>query len=178
RLLARVEPGQLALREVRIHESLRGGPTVPNITDYQLQAPDRFAFKFSRGSQPLGETVIIGKNEWQRSVPQRRWTLSEYGGGNTFAASSYLGWWTAYAQNPRVMDLERTATGTIADVATLTEIQDLGPVWLRLRLDITRRRLERLRMITAGHFMTQEWGSFNRPLHIEPPRAGQVQGSS
>ncbi len=178
RLLARVEPGQLALREVRIHESLRGGPTVPNITDYQLQAPDRFAFKFSRGSQPLGETVIIGKNEWQRSVPQRRWTLSGYGGSNTFAADSYLGWWTAYAQNPRLMDLERTATGTIADVATLTEIQDLGPVWLRLRLDVTHRQLQRLRMITAGHFMTQEWGSFNRPLHIEPPPAGQVQGSS
>ena len=103
--------------------------------------------------------------------------LSEYGGGNTFAASSYLGWWTAYAQNPRVMDLERTATGTIADVATLTEIQDLGPVWLRLRLDITHRRLERLRMITAGHFMTQEWGSFNRALHVEPPPAAQVQRS-
>ena len=177
RLLAHVEPGQLALRDVQIHETLRGGPTVPNITDYQLQAPDRFAFKFSRGVQPLGETIIIAANEWERSAGQRRWTLSQYGGGNTFAASSYLGWWTPYAQSPRLMDLKRTATDEVAEIATLSEIQGLGPVWLRLRLDITHRRLERLRMITAGHFMTQEWGAFDRPLHVEPPPAGQVHPS-
>lgn len=177
RLLAHVEPGQLALRDVRIHETLRGGPSVPNITDYQLQAPDRFAFKFSRGVQPLGETIIIAANEWERSAGQRHWTLSQYGGGNTFAASSYLGWWTPYAGTPRLMDLQRTATGKVAEIATLSEIQGLGPVWLRLRLDITRRRLERLRMITAGHFMTQEWSAFNRPLHIAPPPGGEVQTS-
>jgi uncharacterized membrane protein len=169
RLLAHVEPGQLALREVRIHETLRGGPTVPNITDYQLQAPDRFAFTFNRGSQPLGETVIIASKEWERSAGKPRWEQSQYGGGGTFAASSYLGWWAPYARAPRLMDLKRTATGTVADVATLSAIQDVGPVWLRLRLDLTHRRLLRLRMITAGHFMTQEWGAFNRPLEIRPP---------
>ena len=175
RLLAHVEPGQLALREVRIHETLRGGPTVPNITDYQLQAPDRFAFKLSRGSRLLGETIIIASKEWQRSAPQRRWTLGQYGGGGTFAADSYLGWWTPYAQTPRLMDLERTANGTVAQIATLSQIQGLGPVWLRLRLDVTHRRLERLRMITAGHFMTQEWGAFNRPLRIRPPITGTAR---
>jgi copper transport protein len=169
RLLAHVEPGQLALRDVRIHETLRGGPTVPNITDYQLEAPDRFAFTFSRGSQPLGETVIIASKEWERSAGKPNWEQSQYGGGGTFAASSYLGWWAPYARSPRLMDLKRTATGTVADIATLSAIQDVGPVWLRLRLDLTHRRLLRLRMITAGHFMTQEWGAFNRPLKIRPP---------
>ena len=154
---------------MRIHETLRGGPAVPNITDYRLQAPDRFAFKLSRGSRLLGETVIIASKEWQRSAPQRRWTLSQYGGGGTFAASSYLGWWTSYARSPRLMALERTATGTVAQIATVSELQAVGPVWLRLRLDVTHRRLLRLRMITAGHFMTQEWGAFNRPLEIRPP---------
>jgi hypothetical protein len=67
------------------------------------------------------------------------------------------------------MDVKRTATGTVADLATLSELQGVGPVWLRLRLDLTRRRLLRLRMITAGHFMTQNWGAFNRPLTIRPP---------
>lgn len=169
RLLAHVEPGQLALRDVRIHETLRGGPSVPNITDYQLQAPDRFAFTFSRGSQPLGETVIIASKEWERSAGKPSWEQSQYGGGGTFAASSYLGWWAPYARAPRLMDLKRTATGTVANIATLSAIQDVGPVWLRLRLDLTHRRLLRLRMITAGHFMTQEWGAFNRPLKIRPP---------
>jgi hypothetical protein len=170
RLLAHVEPGQLALREVRIHETLRGGPSVPNITDYQLQAPDRFAFAFSRGSQPLGETVIIASKEWERSAGRPNWEQSQYGGGTQpFSAKSYLGWWAPYARSPRLMDLKRTATGTVADIATLSAIQDVGPVWLRLRVDLTHRRLERLRMITAGHFMTQEWGAFNRPLKIRPP---------
>jgi hypothetical protein len=178
RLLAHVEPGQLALRDVRIHETLRGGPTVPSITDYRLQAPDRFAFDISRGSQPVGETVIIATSEWQRSAAQKRWTLGPYGGGNTFAATSYLGWWTPYAQNPRLMGLTRGASGTVADIATLAEIQSLGPVWLRLHLDVTHRRLLRLRMITAGHFMTQEWGAFNRPLHIRPPSVGEVHATA
>jgi copper transport protein len=178
RLLAHVEPGQLALRDVRIHETLRGGPTVANITDYQLQAPDRFAFTFSRGSQPLGETVIIASKEWERSAGKPGWEQSQYGGGTQpFSAESYLGWWAPYALNPRLVGLERTATGTIADIATLSEIQDVGPVWLRLRLDITHRRLERLRMITAGHFMTQEWRAFDRPLHIHAPPSRQVHRS-
>jgi hypothetical protein len=75
------------------------------------------------------------------------------------------------------MNLNRTATGTVADIATLSEIQDVGPVWLRLRLDVTHRRLLRLRMITAGHFMTQEWGAFNQPLHIQAPADRQVRSS-
>jgi copper transport protein len=179
RLLAHVEPGQLALRDVRIHETLRGGPTIPNITDYQLQAPDRFAFTFSRGSQGLGETVIIASKEWERSAGKPSWEQSQYGGGTQpFRAESYLGWWAPYARAPRLMDLKRTATGTVADIATLSPIQDVGPVWLRLRLDLTHRRLLRLRMITAGHFMTQEWGAFNRPLHIHAPLARQIRASS
>ena len=103
--------------------------------------------------------------------------MGQYGGGGAFAASSYLGWWTPYAQNPRLMDLKRGASGTVADVATLTEIQGLGPVWLRLHLDVTHRRLVRLRMITAGHFMTQEWGGFDRPLQIRPPAAPEFQAT-
>jgi copper transport protein len=178
RLLARVEAGQLELRDVRIHEILRGGPTVPNITDYQLQAPDRFAFTLNRGSQPLGETIIIAANEWERTAGKPRWEQSQYGGGTQpFSAESYLGWWIPYAENPRLMDVEHTTTGLVVDIATLSEVQDLGPVWLRLRLDVTHRRLERLRMITAGHFMTQEWGAFNHPLHVQPPPTGQVQAN-
>jgi hypothetical protein len=50
------------------------------------------------------------------------------------------------------MGVERTAIGAVADIATVSELQAVGPVWLRLRLDLTHRRLLRLRMITAGHF--------------------------
>jgi hypothetical protein len=57
-----------------------------------------------------------------------------------------------------------------ADVATLSEVQGLGPVWLRLQMDVSDRRLLGLRMITAGHFMSQAWSASDQPLAIDPPR--------
>jgi hypothetical protein len=65
-----------------------------------------------------------------------------------------------------------------AEIATLSQIEGPGPAWLRLRLDVLRQRLERLRMITVGRCMTQEWGAFARPLASEPPPAAQVQPES
>jgi copper transport protein len=176
RLLKTVEVGQLELRDVRIHEILRGGPGTPNLTDYRLAAPDRFAFRISRGPHPVGDTIITGNREWQRSSGQRSWQESSYGGSTRpFDAKSYLGWWTPYARRPRLMRLHQRADGEIADIATIAEIEGVGAVWLRLRLDVTHRRLLRLRMITAGHFMTQVWSAFDRPLQIQPPPATVTQ---
>ncbi len=133
RLLKTVEVGQQELRDVRIHEILRGGPGTPNLTDYRLAAPDRFAFRISRGPHPVGDTIIISNREWQRSSGQRTWQESSYGGGaRPFEAKSYLGWWTPYTQNPRLMSLEHTTDGEIADIATIAEIEGVGAVWLRL----------------------------------------------
>jgi copper transport protein len=176
RLLKTVEAGQLKGRDVRIHEILRGGRGPANVTDYRLAAPDRFAFSLRRGPHPVGDTIIVGKREWQRSSGQRTWQESSYGGGTRpFDAKSYLGWWTSYAQSPRLMSLQRTPSGEVAEVATIAGIEGVGPVWLRLRLDVTHRRLLHLRMITTGHFMTQVWSAFDRPVQILPPPATVTQ---
>jgi hypothetical protein len=64
-----------------------------------------------------------------------------------------------------------------AEVATLSQIPSLGPVWLRLRLDLTHRLLLHLRMITAGHFMTQVWTAPSKPPSIQAPPAATVQAA-
>jgi copper transport protein len=176
RLLSEAESRQLRLRSTVVRERLAGGPTPPNITVYELQAPDRFAYQLSRAGRRTGDTIIVGSREWDRTPGQRAWRAGAYGGGGQpFAATSYLDWWADYATQPRLLDLHRTGSITVADIATLHEIHGLGPVWLRLRFDVSNGRLLRLRMITAGHFMTQIWGSFNTPQRIEPPPARQVQ---
>jgi hypothetical protein len=36
-------------------------------------------------------------------------------------------------------------------------------------MDVSDRRLLGLRMIAAGHFMSQSWSAFDQPLRIQPP---------
>lgn len=176
RLLRRVETSELKLRTSVIHETLRSSPTVAGLTTYELQAPDRFGYQSSMGGRPVGDTIIIGHREWSRSAGQQRWQAILYGGGGpTFSAKSYFGWWMPYAAHPRLLDRYTVGSDQRADIATLGEVQGgLGPVWFRLRVDLTHGRLLQLRMITAGHFMTQVWEAANAPLRIKAPPPGQV----
>jgi len=176
RLLHRVEASELKLRTSVIHETLRSSPTVANLTTYELRAPDRFGYQVSVAGRPVGDTIIVGHREWSRSAGQQRWQAILYGGGGpTFSAKSYFGWWMPYAAHPRLLDRYTVGSDQRADIATLGEVQGgLGPVWFRLRVDLTHGRLLQLRMITAGHFMTQVWGAANTPLRIKPPPPSQV----
>jgi len=164
RLAARVGAAQGALRSAVVRESLAGGATVPDLTVYRLRAPDRFAYQLRRGPRPIADTIIIGRREWNRAAGQGHWQESSYG-PQPFSASSYLTWWGDYTDHARL--LERG--GGYAEIATLTEVPGLGPVWLRLRFDTVHGRLLDLRMITVAHFMHQSWTAFNRPVSIAPP---------
>lgn len=176
RLLRRVKTSEPRIRTAVIHESLGAGSGPASDTTYELQAPNRFAYQLSRAGKRIGDTIIIGRHEWIRGAHQKQWQASAYGGGGpAFAATSYLGWWNDYANNPRVLDLHRAGSIQVADIATVSEVQGIGPVWLRLRLDLTHRRLLRLRMITAAHFMTQTWAP--SPQRISPPPTREVEHS-
>jgi copper transport protein len=176
-LLSRLEAAEAKLPSAAVHERLASGPGAANITTYQLRAPDRFSYQLSRAGRPIAETIIVGAKQWSRSRGQRQWLPSSYGGGSQpFSASSYLTWWTDYATQARLLNLHRSGSTRIAEVATLDELPSVGPVWLRLRLDLTHGRLLHLRMITAGHFMTQVWTAPSKPPSIQPPPAREVQG--
>jgi hypothetical protein len=169
-LLARMDAGQERMQTATVHESIASSPAAVDVTNYQIEAPNRFAYALSRGGRLLEDTIIIGTREWNRDTGQRQWHPTSYG-TQPFSASNYLDWWAGYDGDARVLDLKHTTSGSIADVASVTNVPGLGLVWLRFRLDVTHPRLIRLRMITDDHFMSQAWSGFDAPAHIVAPSA-------
>ena len=178
RLLALVERGQGELRSVAIRETLGSGVGAPEVTDYSVAAPNRFAYRLSRDGRLIGTTTIVGRREWTRAAGQKRWRASVYGGGGPpFSAAGYLGWWTPFAGQPQLLDRSRAGADERADVATVSRIPGLGTVWLRIAIDVTHRRVLHIGMITTAHFMTQSWGGFDAVAPIAPPPADLVTAS-
>jgi heavy metal translocating P-type ATPase len=166
-LMRRVDGAQVKLRSAVADESLASSPSPVDTTAYRIGAPDRFAYQASLNGKPTGATVIIGTREWARS-PGQPWQASSFG-AQPFSAAAYLDWWAAYADAPRLLDINHVGSTTLADVATLTRVAGLGPVWLRFHLDVTHSRVLFVRMITAAHFMTESWGDFNKAPAITAP---------
>lgn len=167
-LLEDLDAGQVKLRAAAVHQSLRSSLTQLEIIDFQIGAPDRFAYEVSLNGRPLADTIVIGRSEWGRAANKPSWQASSYG-SQPFSAASYLDWWSGSDGSPRLLDLSGSGSNRIADVATVTMVPQLGPVWLRFHIDVAGERLLRLRMITVDHFMTQTWNDFNVPQRIEPP---------
>jgi cation-transporting ATPase V/Cu+-exporting ATPase len=165
--MRRVDGAQLKLRSAVAEESLASSPSAVDTTAYRIGAPDRFAYQVSLNGKPAGDTVIIGTREWARS-PGRPWQAGSFG-TQPFSAAAYLDWWAPYADSPRLLDTSSVGATTFADVATLTRVAGLGPVWLRFHLDLTDARVLFVRMITAAHFMTESWGDFNEAPAIAAP---------
>jgi hypothetical protein len=62
------------------------------------------------------------------------------------------------------------ATGNLrARPAALVSFVAPLPTWYRVWLDRTTYRPLLERMVSASHFMTRRYESFDRPLRIEPP---------
>ena len=169
-LLATVEGSAGRLRSVEIDETLGSGTGAPEITAYQVAAPDRFAYRLSHDGHFVSDTTIVGTREWTRDAGSRRWQASVYGGGGPpFSATGYLGWWTPFVGQPQLLDRAHVGGDERADVATVSRIPDLGTVWLQIAIDVTHRRVLHIRMITTAHFMTQTWSAFDHAAPIEPP---------
>jgi hypothetical protein len=168
-IMRRTDAAQAQLRDATARQVLAGSPSEVTITNLQVAAPDRFAYQV-KGTQ-TDDTVVIGTREWDRTG-SGTWQLGSYG-PNPFAADSYLNWWNPYTSKARLIDLYRSNGTEFADIADLAEIPQLGPVWFRYHVDLTTQRVERLRMITLAHFMTQSWGNFNAAPPVTPPVAAK-----
>ena len=98
-------------------------------------------------------------------------------GTQPFSAAAYLDWWAGYADAPRLLDLVHVGGTELADIATVTELPGLGPVWLRFHIDATHERMLYVGMITADHFMTEAWSGFNAAGSISAPPRAPAQGT-
>ena len=169
-LLVRVQNTMNRLRSLHQYEQVTSGPGSLAGTHFRLQAPNRFAYRTNVGS----EAITIGKRSWDKIEVNgtsirgaaHPWQRSSYsGGGPPFTTHTWFRF-TPYAQAVRLLGLRREHGQRIADVA----LYDQGtPTWWRLRMDLGSMRVPRARLIAQGHFMTEHYYDFNRPMTIVPP---------
>lgn len=170
RLLARAQATMRRLRSVRERETVSSVPEVSAITDYRLEAPDRFSYttavlrrRAGQGAK-LGrqaQSVVVGSDRWTRATGASAWERGDYGGGLPFRTRSWFSW-TPYARSIRLL----TARSGIATVA----LADPGtPAWWRLWVETRTGRVLRTRLTIPAHFMTQRFFAYNQPLDVTAP---------
>jgi hypothetical protein len=164
-IMARVDAAQSKAPGAIVRQVLASSPQEVGVTNLQIASPDRFAYE----EKGVGSdsTVVIGTREWDRAGANG-WKLGSYG-PTPFSASSYLDWWKPYTKQTRLIDVYHRGGAEFADIAALAQLPQIGPVWFRYHVDLSTQRVERLRMITLAHFMTQTWGSFNDAPAITAP---------
>ena len=166
RLLRRAQRAMGELRGVRQHELVTSGPGSLAETWYRLRAPDRLAYR----TGGRAEAVTIGADQWSR-VDGLPWRKERFGGGGP--AFRTRGWfrWISYARAVRLLGVRREGGRRVAELAL---IDQATPVWFRLTIDLATKHVLRARMIAGGHFMTQRFSGFDRPVRIEPPVTSDV----
>lgn len=169
RILASAQETMNALRSAREHERITSGPGSLAVTDYELRAPDRMAYRTSLG----GRAIVIGKREWDKPMSATPWKLSRFrGGGPPFQTLTWFAW-TPYAESVRLLGISRQGGHRVGEVALY---EPGAPVWWRLRIDLSSMRAANSHLIAQGHFMTQRYYGFNRPVAISPPPRGHRGG--
>lgn len=161
-LLARAQATMRRVRQVRESERVSSVPGLSATTRYALAAPDRMRYRTDRGVR----SVVIGGEEWTRGETGDTWRKGRFGGGLPFRTRSWFTW-TTYARSAYLLREWRAGGRRRAELA----LMDAGtPAWWRLTIDVETRRVLRTRLVAYGHFMTQRFFAFDRPLEIRPPR--------
>jgi putative copper export protein len=161
-LLERAQEAMRSLRSVREAERVSSVPGAYAITDYRLKAPNRMAYR----TNGQVDSIVVGATQWTRGQPGVAWQKDAYGGGLPFRTRSWFTW-TTYARYVYLLAERNQGGRRVAIVA----LMDPGtPAWWRLTIDRRTHRVLEDRLVTSGHFMTQRFTAFNRPLRIQPPQ--------
>lgn len=162
RLLGRAQRTMRSLASVQEHERITSGPGSVAVTRYALRAPDRLRYAVEGGAQ----TIVVGDSAWYRTPDLGQWQRRQFGSGVPFRTRSWFRW-TPYADRVQLLRRWKGRRGRRAEVAVY---DSATPVWYRLRVGLPSHRVKAVRMIAEGHFMTQRYFRFDRPVSIEPPR--------
>lgn len=146
-LLARVTRAYRSSRTIVFDESLRSGTGAGEQTRFEMQAPDRLAYRIRGGPQ----AVVIGARRWDRPSARGRWLESQQ-----TPLRSTEPYWSA------------PTNAHLVAPGTLTFLDRTIPAWFRLTLD-TRGRPLVLHMTAAAHFMVDRYAGFDVSLELSPP---------
>jgi len=141
-----------ALRSVSYVERLASSPRNRIVSDFTLEAPNRFSYRIHGGPS----AIVIGDRRWDRvaggpwdktpysSVPQ---PTPIWAGPN---ANAYV-----LSQTPRTV--------------TVTFLNPHVPAWFRVTLDRRQLLPQTLEMTATAHFMHHSYSGFNASRRIFPP---------
>jgi hypothetical protein len=162
RLLAGAVTGMQALPGVRVDETLRSAqPGEIEKIRYRLSAPRSMAYSVSSGAR----VVVLGGTQWS-SEPGHDWQRSNYGGGGAFDTRSWFDW-KQYDGSIQLLDEHDVDGRVMADLALMSPAL---PVWFQLHVDASSRRVDRVRMVAGGHFMSDSYSEFGvRQQIVSPP---------
>lgn len=149
-------------RSVVYDERLASGPRFAIRTRWTLVAPDRLAYRIEHGAQ----AVVIGTRRWDRARPGAPWRRSAQPRLRVPTPP-----WSGTPQAVRRVDTIDVA-GRPVDVVSFV-VPGETPIWFTVSLDRRTALPLRLTMVTAAHFMTQRYRSFNRSLALAPPRSSR-----
>lgn len=155
RLLAAAQRTMRDLRSVRQDEQVSSGPGTSARTVYRLRAPDRMAFVTDLGVRG----VLIASRDWRWTPETRSWERGRR--SLPFRTRSWFRW-TPFAGAPRVVSRGRR-------VVRLAFYDAAAPTWYRMTIERATGRVRQVRMVADGHFMTQRFRAFDRPVRISAP---------
>jgi copper transport protein len=153
------------LRTVVIRERLASDPRRTLVTVFTIRAPDQMRYRSTEleggRATEAGAAVVIGGTRWDRSGAAGGWVRSALQ-----PLDQPVPDWRV-AVDPSVL-----GTGTVdgRPVWWVSFRDPTVPAWLEAAIDRRTSRPLRVRMTAAAHFMLRDWGSFDEPVTISPPR--------
>ena len=147
-----------ALQTLVWHERLAATPTDALYTRYAAVSPDQLSYTI-RGHSAA---IIIGHRRWDRATPTSRWILSL----QDPAIQQPVPFWASQS-DARVVGSEVVEGKSVWDV---TFFDPLTPAWFDARIEKSTGRTLVLDMVAVAHFMHHDYGPFNAPFQLQPPR--------
>lgn len=156
-LLARAGAVWRSLRSLSFSESLASGPGRTVRSTWQVQAPDRVAYRITGG----WAGIVVGERRWDRSAAGRRWVPS----AQTRLTQPIPNW-------VKVADAHVLGSTTLhgRPVWRVSFYDPVTPAWFTVLLDKATLRTLETRMTATAHFMRDDYGAFNATPAILPPR--------
>ncbi len=151
-LVARATRTFEGLRSVSYVERLASSPRDHIVSDFTLEAPNRFTYRIHGGPS----AIVIGGRRWDR-IGKGPWDETPFS-----ALPQPTPIWQGRVTNAYV--LSRTPRET-----TVTFLNRRAPAWFTVRLTPRTALPSELRMTAIAHFMHHRYFGFNAPRQVFPP---------
>jgi copper transport protein len=147
-----------SVRAVEIRERLASSDRNSISTTWELEAPDRLAYRIDGGAQ----AIVIGRKRWDRDNARATWKASVA----TPLQEPEPFWGTDPVSN--AYDLGETRIDG-KRVRVVSFLVGSIPAWFTIWVEPRSARLLRLRMTAAAHFMSHRYRAYNAVPPIVAP---------